>query len=143
MKSSQDFHILHQVKIPLEIHIDKLSLHIQPKKKRLQKKLLGFLKKLGTIQEIPPEVSTSFQRYNIDKTKVAEYIFKQRKEILKNYYIHDKLKVYMGEAQLNEALDTNYTITQYFNFTVHPNTFMDLPVYVVPWMDGVLVVPQD
>ncbi len=120
--------------------------HFEPRKwwRPLQRAAWWFLRKTGGVNNAIKD-KTEYRRIVIDTAKVGETIMQAIHEA--NMAHIRPNKVYMGPAQIDGLMsDPDYfrsMAPQQFDVRMGFNrSVFGLPVQVVPWMDGVLVVAE-
>lgn len=109
----------------------------------LQKICFAVLKKLNCYAML--EIG-SYHRYEFDKDKLIENIAYQRREILKDVSLPKR--IYMGSGDFARFISDEDQF-RYVSFpadiTVNhgrQQKIMGITVEVIPWMEGILVVPD-
>lgn len=103
----------------------------------LHKMSWWFLRKTGALQNADIEC-TEYREIIIDRKEVSETIFSAMNE-MNIGHIRPKA-IYMGPESFRQALHERDS----YGFTLsmgHNYEMFDLPVTVIPWMRGVVVVP--
>lgn len=107
----------------------------------LQRIAIYILKKIGC-----ESTEKIYKSHVVEPKKILDYILDQKKELLKLYH-HKGSRLLIGTKQYEEIMKINDdTHGQLFSFDCQyysggPKIF-NLKVTVVPWMDGVLVIPD-
>ena len=113
---------------------------------RIQRACFWLLKKIGAFSR-DKEISYSYKTVAYDPSKVTEYVHRQANYILSRENRHPRY-LYVGPQQFHELF--NSEVARYMSFAPLSITdqypapeFAGLKIIVLPWMEGVLVVPED
>lgn len=114
--------------------------HFSPRKwwVWLHKAAWWFLRKTGGVSNAIKD-TVEYKQIVIDRQRVADQIIAAMEEM---HILHIKpARVFMGPEQFDEAM---MEVGRDYNFEIlmgHDRRMFGLPVTVVPWMRGILVVP--
>lgn len=115
--------------------------HFAPRKwwSWLHKAAWWFLRKTGGVSNATKH-TVEYKQIVIDRQRVAEQIMAAIDEL---HIGHKKPgRVYMGPDQFNEAMTE---LRDHYRFSVrmgYNREIFGLPVTIIPWMRGILIVPE-
>jgi hypothetical protein len=104
---------------------------------KLQKLCFWILRKLDAFY-ISKKITT--QRVNISGKTLIEALMTQKRDLIRNFNLSGKT-ILIGNDEWIELMG-NPEINQMLRFRANGYGIMDLDVIVVPWMTGILVMPE-
>lgn len=112
---------------------------------KLRNFVFKFLCKHGfLIKEIPKEITgVSYQQYDFDLDKVADLIFRQMNYVQSITGREIKL-IAIGTHNFSDLMAEDILqLPNYTGYNRFDQTFGGIPIQTIPWMEGILVIPQD
>lgn len=133
--------VVYSTKLKTKHILDKRYFELKPKGKAvwLQKLCFKILDKLKCHALVPNDY---VERIVIDPPKVIDRIVKQHIEVL-NQGHPNKMEIFIGPGQLDGFRLDNQDFMTFTAPVGYNNQIMGMDVTVVPWLEGVLVVPKD
>lgn len=92
------------------------------------------LNKLNTSNDIV------FTEHVVDVSNLVDVIYNQIREVGKNYHV-DTRRILMGAEDFSELCSTTM-VRHLITITAHSRAFGGLEITVIPWMKGILVLPE-
>lgn len=106
----------------------------------VQKICLNILRRLGAYK---PNKTPAYKTFLIDNENIIRMLYDGQKVI----YKHDAqpTRLYIGTREFNSLMGT-FVADNMFTFQseyIQNRTIMGFKVYVIPWMEGALLLPDD